>query len=364
MKNENAYKKVLLGMSGGVDSSVAAYLLLNEGYEVSGVTLKLHSNKSADELGKSCGALTDIDDAAKVCKGLGIEHFVFDFTKMFKSCVIKKFVEEYRSCRTPNPCIDCNRFIKFAQMKEKAEQMGIDYIATGHYAKIEKSGDRFYLTRPVDKSKDQTYVLYVLSQEMLSKTLMPLGALTKAQVREIAEEKGFVNALKPDSQDICFVPDGKYAEFIKDYDNLPLSNGNFTDLSGKILSPHQGTERYTIGQRKGLGIGFGKPMYVVGKSKTDGAVFLGDEKDLYSKTVFIEDTVFSAFDKLQGPIKCKGKLRYRQVEEECIIHPVGENQIIAEFISPQRAVTPGQAAVFYDGDIVLGGGTIVGEKNG
>lgn len=360
MNNFETSKKVLLGMSGGVDSSVAALLLMKGGYQTVGVTLKLHNFKDNLQTGeKLCGSSSDIEDAKKVCEKLGIEHYVFNFTDKFENAVIEKFVHEYRVGHTPNPCIDCNRYIKFYEMSKKAEELSIDYIATGHYARVQKSGDRFLLTKPVDKSKDQTYVLYVLNQQMLSKIIMPLGELTKTEVRKIAAENGFVNANKPDSQDICFVPDGKYADFIAKKENAPLSLGNFVDISGNIMGKHQGAERYTIGQRKGLGMGFGKPMYVVGKNSENFSVILGDEKDLYTNTVRIEDTVFSAFDRLNAPIRCKGKLRYRQNEEDCIIYPIDEKTVIAEFDKPQRAVTPGQAAVFYDGDTVLGGGTIV-----
>lgn len=352
METSKAAKKVIIGMSGGVDSSVAAHILKNEGYLTAGVTLKLHEYVGE----KACGSVTDADDARNICNKLGIEHFVFDFTKEFDIAVVKKFVSEYRCGHTPNPCIDCNRFIKFYQMHKKAEEMNFDFVATGHYAKITKTGDRYFLTKPTDLSKDQTYVLYVLNQNQLRKTLFPLGNLTKKEVREIAAENGFVNASKPDSQDICFVPDGDYAGFIEKYENAPLKIGNFVDLSGNIMAPHKGAEKYTIGQRKGLGIGFGKPVYVIKKENNN--VVLGEETHLYTKTVRVTDTVFSAFDKLNAPLRCKGKLRYRQAEEDCTVIPVDEHTVIAEFNNPQRAVTAGQAAVFYDGDTVLGGGTI------
>ena len=350
-------KKVLIGMSGGVDSSVAALMLQKGGYTPLGVTLRLHSMGAVGE--KACGSSLDAEDAANVCGALGIKHFVFGFEKEFENSVINKFINEYRIGHTPNPCIDCNRFIKFALMEEKAKTLGADYISTGHYARIIKSGERFFLARPKDIAKDQTYVLYVLTQNQLSKTLFPLGELTKEEVREIAAENGFENANKPDSQDICFVPDGDYGAFIVKQDNRPLSSGNFVDIMGNFMAPHKGTECYTIGQRKGLGIGFGRPVYVVSKNSVTGDVVLGEEKDLYTTRVEVRDINFSAFDRFDTSLRCKGKLRYRQKEEECIIHPVDENTVIAEFEKPQRAVTPGQAAVFYDGDIVLGGGTIV-----
>ena len=353
-------KKVLIGMSGGVDSSVAALMLISSGYDTSGVTLRLYDGEDYENnLTKTCCSLTDVEDARSVCDRLGIRHYVFNFKERFEKEVIDKFIREYRLGHTPNPCIDCNRFIKFYEMQKRAELLDMDYIATGHYARIVKQNGKFLLTRPRDISKDQTYVLYVLTQEQLSRTLMPLGEFTKDEVRQIAQENGFVNANKSDSQDICFVPDGKYAQFIERRDNSPLSPGNFVDLKGNVLCPHSGFERYTIGQRKGLGVGFGKPVYVVGKNSKTSQVLLGDEKELYKTRVRVEDTNFSAFEKLEAPLRCKGKLRYRQREEDCIIHPVDEHTLIAEFNTPQRAVTPGQAAVFYDGDTVLGGGTIV-----
>ncbi len=356
----NKKSKALVGMSGGVDSSVAALMLLKDGYEAVGVTLKLYENKAQSVAGQTtCGSLSDVDDAKTVCDRLGMEHLVLDFSDRFEECVIKQFAKEYRLGRTPNPCIECNRHMKFSGMLEKATELSADFIAMGHYAQVKKFGDRFFLTRPVDQSKDQTYVLYMLSQETLARTLFPLGSLTKSEVREIAEENDFVNANKPDSQDICFVPDKDYASFIKEYDGKPLGVGNFVDKDGKILGKHMGIEKYTIGQRKGLGIGFGKPMFVVSKNVSTRDVILGEETDLFTKTVRVENTVFSAFDKFDAPIKCKGKLRYRQREEDCIIHPISETAVVAEFLEPQRAPAAGQAAVFYDGDTVLGGGTIV-----
>ncbi|MBQ4154440.1 MAG: tRNA 2-thiouridine(34) synthase MnmA [Clostridia bacterium] len=350
-------KKILIGMSGGVDSSVAALMLQKGGYEPIGVTLRLHSMCAPGE--KSCGSSLDAEDAARVCSTLGMEHYVFGFEHEFENCVINKFIKEYRMGHTPNPCIDCNRFVKFALMEEKGKTLGAEYISTGHYARVIKSGDRFLLARPRDIAKDQTYVLYVLTQNQLTKTVFPLGDLTKEEVREIAAENGFRNANKPDSQDICFVPDGDYAAFIEKRDNKPLSMGNFIDTMGNVMAPHKGAECYTIGQRKGLGIGFGRPVYVVSKNHLTGDVVLGEEKDLYTTRVEVKDINFSAFDRFETSLRCKGKLRYRQREEECIIHPVDKNTVIAEFEKPQRAVTAGQAAVFYDGDIVLGGGTIV-----
>lgn len=350
---------VLVGMSGGVDSSVAAALLMEQGYSVSGVTLRLYDGEDY-ECGdtKTCCSLSDVEDARSVCDRLGLRHYVFNFKDRFKKQVIDKFINEYKCGRTPNPCIDCNRFIKFSEMLARAEQLDISRIATGHYATIKKSGDRFLLCRPKDVSKDQTYVLYSLTQHQLERTLMPLGNLTKNEVREFANEHGFINASKPDSQDICFVPDGDYAGFISRALGEDFASGDFVDLNGKVIGSHGGMIKYTIGQRKGLGMGFGKPVYVVSKNAENNRVVLGDEADLYSKKVLVRDVNFITFDKLTAPLYCKAKLRYRQNEQACHIIPLDEKTIIAEFDQPQRAATAGQAAVFYDGDTVIGGGTI------
>lgn len=350
---------VLVGMSGGVDSSVAAALLMEQGYAVSGVTLRLHDGEdyeSGDT--KTCCSLSDVEDARSVCDRLGLRHYVFNFKDRFKAQVIDKFIREYQCGKTPNPCIDCNRFIKFSEMLARAEQLDISRIATGHYASIKKMGDRFLLCRPKDISKDQTYVLYSLTQHQLERTLMPLGNLTKNEVRQIANDHGFINASKPDSQDICFVPDGDYAGFISRAWGKELVSGDFVDLNGNVIGRHGGMIKYTIGQRKGLGMGFGKPVYVVSKSAENNIVVLGDEADLYSKRVLVRDVNFIALETLTAPLYCKGKLRYRQSEQPCHIIPLDEKTLIAEFDEPQRAVTAGQAAVFYDGDTVIGGGTI------
>lgn len=356
-------KSVLVGMSGGVDSSVAAMLLMQAGYETSGVTLRLHDSQTEQQrLTKTCCSLSDVEDARSVCDRLNIRHYVFNFKERFDQQVIAKFVNEYKKGNTPNPCIDCNRYIKFDEMLKRAELLDIDYIATGHYAAIQKQNDRFLLVRPKDVSKDQTYVLYMLTQDQLAHTLMPLGNLTKSEVRELAGQNGFVNANKPDSQDICFVPDGKYADFIEDYSGHKLKQGDFVSTDGQVIGHHNGMERYTIGQRKGLGIGFGKPVYVVKKSAATNHVVLGDESDLYSGRVTVNDFNLIAANSLEDGFLCKGKLRYRQREEECRLHFIDNNTVIAEFKNPQRAVTLGQAAVFYSGDVVIGGGTISGAQ--
>lgn len=354
------HNKVMAGMSGGVDSSVCAALLLKAGYEVSGVTLRLYDGEDYNAgLTRTCCSLSDAEDAKAVCIKLGIPHYVFNFKDAFGDCVINNFIDEYISGRTPNPCIECNRKIKFAAMLDRAKTLGYDKIATGHYAVIEKSENgRYLLKKAADETKDQTYVLYCLTQEQLSRTLFPLGTLTKSQVREIAAENGFVNAKKPDSQDICFVPDGDYASFIERYTGEAAQKGDFTDVDGNVLGEHKGIIRYTVGQRKGLGIALGKPQFVISKSAETDTVVLGDEDKLFYKRVLVDRLNFIPFDNLEGQMRVTAKLRYCHKEQPAVIYPA-DGGVIAEFDEPQRAPSPGQAAVFYDGDTVVGGGTIV-----
>lgn len=346
-------------MSGGVDSSVAAYLIKKQGYDAIGVTLKLFDNDDAGIREKSCCSLEDVEDAKSVARRLGMEHYTFNFKEDFKDTVIRRFIDAYENGRTPNPCIDCNRFIKFKRLLERANQLDYDYVVTGHYSRIEEENGRYLLKKGLDESKDQSYVLYSLTQEQLSHTLLPLGAMHKSDVRDIALEQGFVNAKKHDSQDICFVPDGDYAAFIERYGNKKYPCGNFVDLDGNILGTHKGIIRYTVGQRKGLGLSLPKPMYVCSTCMEDNTVILGDNADLFSKSVDADDINLIACDRIDSPIKVNAKIRYSQHEQPAKVWQTGDNAIHLEFDEPQRAVTKGQAVVMYDGDTVVGGGTII-----
>ena len=355
-------KKAITAMSGGVDSSVAALLLNERGYENVGITLKLYDNADVGiSREKTCCSIDDINDAQRVCAKLGIPHYVFNFSDDFAKYVIDNFTETYLCGKTPNPCIECNRHIKFRILLERAKQMDFDYIATGHYCSTERDSatGRYMLKKALDDTKDQTYVLYMLTQEQLSHTLFPLGGMTKKQVREIAEQSGLINARKHDSQDICFVKDGDYRSFIENRTGKHFECGDFRLADGTKVGTHKGIIGYTTGQRKGLGIAYSEPLYVVSKDVENNVVTVGKQNELFSKRVKVKDVNFMPFESLSSPMKINAKLRYKQKESPCTMFPDGENSVILEFDDPQRAVTSGQAAVFYDGEYVVGGGTIV-----
>lgn len=352
-------KKILVGMSGGVDSAVSAYLLQKNGYSVSGATLFLHDEAIMLDAENSCCSPKEVEDAANIAKCLGISHSVLNFKERFRENVIDRFIRTYLEGGTPNPCIDCNRYVKFDRLISYADEQGIDLIATGHYAQIEKDeSGRYLLKKAADQSKDQTYVLYALTQTQLSRTLFPLGGLTKSAVREIAKEQGFLNAEKKDSQDICFVPDGDYASFIERTTGATYPAGDFLDLDGRVLGMHSGMIRYTIGQRKGLGIALGKPAFVVAKNAEQNTVTLGDDSDLFTDTLTAHNVNLIACDRIETPLRVTAKVRYKQGEQPATVVQTGENTISVKFDLPQRAIARGQSVVLYDGDVVVGGGII------
>ena len=352
--------KVMVGMSGGVDSSVAAKLLIDSGYDVTGVTLKLFDGGDISEDFRTCCSLSDVEDARSVCYRLGIDHFVFNFKEAFRKKVINQFTESYLNGKTPNPCIECNRHIKFDKMLRRAEELGFDYIATGHYAErvYDYKTNRYILKRPKDRSKDQTYVLYGLTQYQLSKTLFPLGEYEKSDIRRIAEAACLINSRKPDSQDICFVPDGDYASFIKKNTGAEIKEGNFISADGDVIGRHKGIINYTIGQRRGIGISIGKPAYVTDKNALENTVTIGDESNLYKSEITAYDVNLISLDSISDEMRVTAKVRYSRNEQAAVVIPSGNGEVLVKFDEPQRAPASGQAVVFYDGDVVIGGGTI------
>ncbi len=362
IRNGENMARVLIAMSGGVDSSVAAVLLMERGFEVAGATFKLFDNEDIGvERTRTCCSLEDVLDARSVADKLGFRHDVFNFGREFERDVMIPFAEAYQNGETPNPCIECNRSIKFEKFLERALLLEYDYIATGHYARIEQDPDsgRYLLKKGMDQSKDQSYALYTMTQEELSRTLFPLGNLKKTEIRAIAEEKGFVNAKKPDSQDICFVKDGDYAGFLKKTLGIDPAEGEFVDKEGTVLGRHKGIIHYTVGQRKGLGKTFGKPMYVVHIDSENNRVTLGSNEDLFTGSFTVGGVNLISVPELKGPMEVAVKTRYKAAEVPATIYPAEQGRIFVEFKEKQRAVTPGQAAVFYQSDVVVGGGTIL-----
>ena len=349
--------KALIAMSGGVDSSVAAYLTLQKGLQCTGATMRLYDKKDAES---SCCSLEDVEDARSVAHRLGMPYYVFNFTDAFEEQVIRKFVRCYECGLTPNPCIDCNRFLKFEALLQRAMVLGCDYIVTGHYARICQDPDsgRFLLKKAVDTPKDQTYFLYSLTQEQLRHTLFPLGELTKAEVRDIAQAQSFINAKKRDSQDICFVPDGDYLAFLERFTGKHYPEGVFLDLQGNAVGKHKGAVGYTLGQRKGLGIALGEPVYVCCKDMTANTVTVGPNEALFHKSLLANDWNWISIPVLTEPIRVLAKARSRMTEQSAWVYPEADGYARVEFDEPQRAITPGQAIVLYDGDTVVGGGTI------
>ena len=352
--------KILIAMSGGVDSSVAAKLLCDAGNECIGCTMKLFDNCDAGlSRSRTCCSLDDIEDARSVAFSLGMRYYVFNFKDDFREKVIKKFASAYLAGQTPNPCIDCNRYMKFDKLYERARLLGCDKIATGHYARIEFDGEKYMLKKARDESKDQSYVLYMLTQEQLAHTLFPLGELIKSETRAIAEASKLTNAQKPDSQDICFVPDGDYAAAIERLTGKTSAPGNFIDTDGNVLGTHRGITHYTIGQHRGLGLALPERRYVCKIDAGSGTVTLGSGTELYSREVLVHDFNWISGEAPSGPIRCSAKIRYRQPEQAANVEPLSENEALIRFDTPQSAVTPGQSAVLYDDDTVLGGGIIV-----
>lgn len=352
--------KVLIAMSGGVDSSVAAFLMKEQGCQCIGATMKLFHNEDIGvKCTKTCCSLEDVEDARSVAFHLGIPYYVFNFSDDFKGQVIDRFIAAYERGATPNPCIDCNRYLKFERLYERARILGCDAIVTGHYARIEQENGRWLLKKSLDESKDQSYVLYPLTQEQLAHTRLPLGAMHKSETRRIAEEQGFYNADKPDSQDICFVPNGDYAGFIARFTGHDCPAGDFVDEEGHVLGRHKGIVHYTVGQRKGLGFAADAPLYVKQINAASNRVVLSGNESLFSRELTANDFNWIAYDVPPRELRASARVRYHQREQAATVTVLGDGRVHLVFDEPQRAITPGQAVVLYDGDTVLGGGTIL-----
>ncbi len=354
-------KKAIIAMSGGVDSSVAAFLVKKQGYDCSAITLKLYESEGLTAAcDKSCSSSREIVLARAAAERFDLPFEVLDLGEAFRKEVMERFVAAYRRGETPNPCIDCNRYIKFDRLMEEALARGADYLVSGHYAQLrldEKSG-RYLLSKALDSAKDQSYVLYALTQKQLARLLFPLGGMLKTEVRALADSLGLLNAQQRDSQDICFIKDGDYASFIETYAGLVSEPGDFVDRSGKVLGRHRGIIHYTIGQRKGLGIAAAHPLFVLELDVEHNCVILGEDKDLFTRELIAESANWIAFEGLKAPKRVQAKIRYRHREQPALVEPISENSFRVLFDEPQRAITKGQAVVLYDGDDVLGGGKI------
>ncbi len=354
-------KKALIAMSGGVDSSVAAFLTQQAGFDCIGVTMRLYDNVPDEGCeSNTCCSLEDVEDARAVARRLGMPFYAFNFKADFKEKVIENFIRCYECGLTPNPCIECNRHLKFDHLLRRAQELGCDWVVTGHYAQIRRDENtgRYILYKAADLSKDQSYVLYSLTQEQLAHTRFPLGGLSKQAARQIAQEQSFVNARKHDSQDICFVPDGDYVAFMERYTGKSYAPGSFLDLDGNVVGTHQGAVRYTLGQRKGLGLAMGAPVYVCAKDMEKNTVTVGPNEALYATSLLADNWNWFPFPELTESIRVSAKARYNQPPQPATVYPEENGAARVVFDVPQRALTPGQAVVLYDGDMVIGGGTI------
>ena len=354
MTQESLNKKALIAMSGGVDSSVSALLMQQQGYECVGATMSLFKKST-------CGGEDDVRDAAKVCADLGMEHHVINFADSFQDKVIKRFIDAYTHGRTPNPCVDCNRYLKFGRLFAKAQELGCEYVVTGHYVRVryDEAKGRYLLLKGADPKKDQSYVLYSLTQEQLAHAQFPLGEYCKTEIRDIAEKHGFANARKHDSQDICFVENGKYAEFIEKKTGRKFKSGDFVDVEGNVLGRHKGIIYYTVGQRKGLGLALPQPMYVKEIDVVNNKVILATNDQLFSSHVVAKDINLIDCDRITEPRRLKARIRYHHVEQWATVTQPDEDTLVVDFDEPQRAITKGQSLVLYEDDVVVGGGTII-----
>ena len=352
--------RVLVAMSGGVDSSVSVKLLLDEGYDVAGATMHLYNNEDIGlEHSRTCCSLNDVEDARLVALKLGIDFHVFNFSSDFKEYVIDNFVDTYLHGATPNPCIECNKHLKFGKFLDRALLLGYDHIATGHYVtkEFDENSQRWLLKRSGDRMKDQSYVLYGMTQEQLKRTLFPVGEMNKDKIRSIAEENSLVNADKPDSQDICFIPDGDYARFITERAG-EQPDGDIVLSDGSVLGKHKGLINYTVGQRRGIGVSYSEPLFVINKDINSNKLIMGTKDEVFSSSLTASDVNFIPFDKLAEPIECTAQTRYHQQDVPCCVYPIDDNRVRVEFKTPHKAISKGQAVVFYDGEYVVGGGTI------